>query len=1058
MRLKLRRRRAARRPIFRRSPERRSPVHRHAHRLVLWLGSVAAALILVSGFALWRLAQGPVALNRLAPYVAAALDRSFPGLDFRLAGVGFGIDRERRDLDLWAEGVRISRADGEALADFPQMVASLSLASLLRGVLSPTRLVVERPVLRFLRTADGRVTFRFDDYPALGAALFAQASRPQAPPAPLASLRLVAVRNARLDLDDRKTGRRWQADRVDATIERSALGFDGDLAFAVPIGGRRPEFHARYSYATAENRLDAALDFGEFAPSALAGLAPQLAPLAGLQAPVSGRVEGRLDLARFEPQAMRLDLRFGRGAVESEIFAAGRLALEGGALHASYLPGQREVRLERLNLDLGQGAEIGVSGHLDGLSPAEIAGQAPLPARLAGALAVRLAALPIETIDALWPRPLAEGGRRWVRENVSGGALDAAALGFDLSLDPASLSAAVAGAQGTMRYHGLAVTCLKGLPPVRDFAGTGRLHDQRLDFTPTEARLDGLQVTGGSVSVTGLDTPVQRLEVDVPVAGPVADALKLVAAPPFDYAKTVGIEPAAIGGAMTSRLRLQLPLLKDLRLADVDFSLTGQLSGVRVGGVAFGRPLEDGDFRLAVGRPGAKLDGTAKLAGLPAKLDADISFGKEARPRARYHAALSLDETARRSFFGEAFAGRIEGPAAVDLSYSLFDRGQAAIVALADLRAAAAAFPEAGWKKPPGAPATARLAFEAADGKPTGPLRVALAAPGLDGRLSVGLGRDGRIERLDIDRLAIGASDVKGSLARQGEGGWRLALSGPALDLGAALQRKDEGRLPDLRIEASLGRIRFGPGRRLDEVTARLRHEGGEWREAKIEARFPNGRPLSLDLTDGARRRFDFRSGDLGATLGLLDVTGNVVGGKVRVRGDVTEEAGKTAISGEIDGSDYSLVRAPPLAQILSLASFDALGGMLLGSGIPFGTLKGRYAYRDGRLALDDLVASGAAIGATATGWLDLAKDRLDISGTIVPAYLLNSMIGNVPVLGSLLLGGKGQGLIAANYRLAGPIAKPDVSVDPLSALTPGFMRRLLQPNFGFGEPPAGDE
>jgi hypothetical protein len=62
---------------------------------------------------------------------------------------------------------------------------------------------------------------------------------------------------------------------------------------------------------------------------------------------------------------------------------------------------------------------------------------------------------------------------------------------------------------------------------------------------------------------------------------------------------------------------------------------------------------------------------------------------------------------------------------------------------------------------------------------------------------------------------------------------------------------------------------------------------------------------------------------------------------------------------------------------------------------------------------------------------------------------MLNSIIGNVPVLGSLLLGGEGQGLFAANYRATGSAADPQISVNPLSALTPGFLRRLLQPNFG---------
>jgi hypothetical protein len=1038
--------------------QRPSPVRRHAHRLVLWLASIAAAAILVAGFALWRLAQGPVALDRMTPYVAAALGRTFPGLDFWLADVGFGFDRTRRELDLWAQGVRVMRKGGEPLAEFPKVSASFSLAALLRGRLLPTHLVVERPVLRFVRTEAGRIKFRFGDYPALGGALFAQASLPQAPEAPLGALRLVAIRDARLVLDDKETGRRWRADRVDATIERSEGGFTGDLAFAVPIGGRRPEFHARYRYDAARGNLDAALDFGEFVPSALAAMAPRLAPLAALRFAVSGRLQVRLDLARLEPDAMRLDLNLGRGSLNTALLSADSLALEDGTVHAAYLPGRRELRLERLDLDLGQGAEIGLSGHLDGITPQEIAGKAPLPARVKGALSVRLADLPFDKIDSLWPRPLASGGRRWGRANIGAGVLDRAALGFDLSVDPAVPSAAIGAVHGSMRYHGFSVTCLKGFPPVREVAGTARLDGQEFDLMPTDGMLEGLRLSGGKVSITSLDAPVQRLDADLVIAGPIADALKLIARPPFDYTKAIGIDAAHIDGTMTSRLRLRLPLLDDLRLADVDYALTGQLSQMRIGGFAFGHALEDGSFALTVGRAGARFNGTAQFADIPATIDAVVSFGGKARPRARYHLALTLDDDARRRLLGDYLPGQIRGPVPLEVTYSLFDRGHDQGTAAFDLRQASLAFRQAGWNKLPGVPGTAKLDFDVTGGQFAGPLRVVLSAPGLDGRLRVGLGPERRIEWVDISRLAIGRSDVKGSLTRLAKGGWQVQLTGPALDFGAALEQKGKAELPPLRIDAHLGRVIFGPGRRLDEVAARLARDGSDWREAQVDARFPNGHKLSLKLTDGAKRRFDFRSADLGATLAFLDITGNVVGGKVKVSGQVVENAGKDTISGQIEGSDYRLVRASVLAQILSLASLDAVNGMLVGSGIPFGSLGGPFSYRDGRLTLEDLIASGGAIGATATGYVDLRQGSIDLQGTIVPAYMLNSIIGNVPVLGPLILGGKGQGLIAANYQLTGPIAKPQVSVNPLSALTPGFIRRLLQPNFGVGAPATPEE
>src|SRR5919197_665914 len=81
------------------------------------------------------------------------------------------------------------------------------------------------------------------------------------------------------------------------------------------------------------------------------------------------------------------------------------------------------------------------------------------------------------------------------------------------------------------------------------------------------------------------------------------------------------------------------------------------------------------------------------------------------------------------------------------------------------------------------------------------------------------------------------------------------------------------------------------------------------------------------------------------------------------------------------------------------------------GSGIPFSTLRGEFALSEDRLTLDNVLAYGEAIGVTGNGVVDLNRDQLDLQGTIVPAYALNSMLGNVPIIGSLLLGGEGQGL-----------------------------------------------
>src|SRR5438876_343914 len=95
------------------------------------------------------------------------------------------------------------------------------------------------------------------------------------------------------------------------------------------------------------------------------------------------------------------------------------------------------------------------------------------------------------------------------------------------------------------------------------------------------------------------------------------------------------------------------------------------------------------------------------------------------------------------------------------------------------------------------------------------------------------------------------------------------------------------------------------------------------------------------------------------------------------------------------------------------------------------------------RLTFERLLGFGEALGVTAEGWVDLDQDRLDLQGTVAPAYALNSLFGNVPIIGTLL-GGGSQGLFAANYRLSGASADPQVTVNPLAALTPGILRQLF--------------
>ncbi|MEK7801556.1 MAG: AsmA-like C-terminal domain-containing protein, partial [Pseudomonadota bacterium] len=88
-------------------------------------------------------------------------------------------------------------------------------------------------------------------------------------------------------------------------------------------------------------------------------------------------------------------------------------------------------------------------------------------------------------------------------------------------------------------------------------------------------------------------------------------------------------------------------------------------------------------------------------------------------------------------------------------------------------------------------------------------------------------------------------------------------------------------------------------------------------------------------------------------------------------------------------------------------------------------------------------------------GVIHQSEGRMDMSGTFVPMSQINSFVNKIPLIGNLLTGGKNGGIIAATYAVKGPSNDPTVMVNPLSVLTPGFLRTLFfNGNSGF----LGDE
>ncbi len=149
-------------------------------------------------------------------------------------------------------------------------------------------------------------------------------------------------------------------------------------------------------------------------------------------------------------------------------------------------------------------------------------------------------------------------------------------------------------------------------------------------------------------------------------------------------------------------------------------------------------------------------------------------------------------------------------------------------------------------------------------------------------------------------------------------------------------------------------------------------------------------------------------------------------------------------MTAKVAARDFVMVNAPTLAKLLTVASFTGIVDLLGGEGIGFQGMDGEFILDDGVATTELMRIYGAALGLTAKGRIDFNEDAIDLTGVVVPAYSINDFLNKIPLLGTLLTGGEGEGLIAVAYSVKGEVDDPAVSVNPLTAFAPGFLRNLF--------------
>ncbi|GGG48756.1 hypothetical protein GCM10010964_40160 [Caldovatus sediminis] len=934
------------------------------------------------------------------------------------------------------------------------------------------------------------------------ARLLAELMRPPSQATPLAALERIEVEGGLFLIVDRQIGRVWWLQEPNLVLRRRPEGgVQGAGTATLRLGAESVPIRLSGSARGEPPRIELGLALPSIRPGALARAARGLAPLGLLDATAEVALHAALDGRTWRPEAVQGRLRAGAGALD--LGDGRRIPIAGLEVDGSVTPAA--LRIERAVLRLAPA--IGPSPPAEAAAPAApLPRQRPAPRRETrpeapsapadplvgptitaeaeahrieggswrGAVTLALDAVRFADLGAYWPEGVAPGARDWMLRNVTDGTVRDGRFRVEGEMaspdDPGGL--VVTALSGTAEAADATVHWLRPIPPVEGVAATAefglseivlRTRGGRQQGTRLEAREGALRFLLGS-------TP-ERADLEFRLAGPVQDLWEVLRHSRLRLLdrRRVGIENPS--GMLEGRLSLAFPLVAALPVEELRIGAEARLTAVRLPGVLLGHDIERGTLALEVDNDGLRASGTGQFVETPVRFGVEMDFRAGPPDQVISRETVSAPRVGPRSLAvlgadpGEVLEG---GTVAVEARHETRRNGQGRTMVRADLRDAALALAPLGWRKPRGQPGLAEAELRLRGSALQSVEGARVEAGGLNLRARVPAFVNGWPDRIELQESRIGGTRLAGTVQPPREGGeWQMALRGPVLDLRQAFaaereaspdqqQRpatpRDAPGAPALAVTAQFERVVLGERRQLLGLVARARVDGrGVLRAAQARARTaeqPSGGAVAFSLTpqpDG-RRRLSLTAEDAGALLRALDIAGNIGGGTLQVDAAYAEPRPGATLSGTADMSDFVVRDAPAIGRLLQALTVYGLMEALRGPGLGFARLVAPFSLSPEAIVVHDGArAFSASLGVTARGTIDRRRNTIDMEGTIVPAYVFNQLLGNIPLLGRLFSPETGGGLFAATFRLRGPLDDPQVMVNPLATLTPGFLRGLFR-------------
>lgn len=769
-----------------------------------------------------------------------------------------------------------------------------------------------------------------------------------------------------------------------------------------------------------------------------------------LEAPAEGSTAWLLTLARGDTVIDPIILGASQPDQES-------LALNRASARIKIDPVRKRIDLEqgdfrridtRPLLNFG----VAVSGSLDYASPD--------PQLAFGVAATRM---PVAVMKRMWPAFTATDVRSWVIDHIAAGMVERVLIAGNAPLSQyeekgppmadESLSVAV-------ETSGTTVRPVDSLPAIRDADLTVRVTGSTATVnlgrgTVEVAQGRKLNIAEGLFEMPDTHVKPQKARAKFRIDGTVPSAAAFLASDGMRDTIGLSLDPASSRGTIAAQVTVNVLLGKQAPPNSVDYVVNADLTNFAADKLLMGQKVEAAALKVSASSDAYQIKGDVKVSGTPAS----IEVRKQKRDAdAELKLTATLDEAARKRL-GLDLGNAIVGGIPIKLSGRVGDNVTDDRMSVeADLTPAKIDNLLPGWVKAAGKAARATYTLtKSPKGMRFDDLVIDGSGANVKGALEIDSGGDIVSANFPVFGLSEG-DKITLKADRGSDNVLRVTMRGDVYDGRnfvksslAGSGDKSKGKSTDVDLDIKIGTVAGHNGETLRGLDLKLSRRNGAIRSLSMNSKIGRDTPLIGDLRLRARDNHQviyFETDDAGALFRFTDMYPRMFGGQMWVAMD-PPTADHAAQVGTLYIRSFVVRGEPALERVVS----NAPGGAGRGA-VEFSEMRADFTRATGKMSIRDGIVRGPLVGATVEGNIDYVRDELHLRGTFVPFYGLNNMFGQIPIVGLFLGGGSNEGLVGIAYEATGSPGAPRVTVNPVTAIAPGLLRKFIpspgsfDPNF----------